>query len=443
MARTFGPAASVALALALALPLGLAEPAPAAERGSNPVENFMRRVFGPPHRAKQPTRSRTRQQAKPKPKPAAPPVAGTGAAAGAAGAAAAVGAAAAATGAAAEPVPTPAPRPETAGGENAAGTPAKDAAAPEAVEKKDEAAKDAPSAADDAAKKPSEGATAPSVPAAGPSSAAEGEAGATAPVPGQPDAVQPAVPAEAKPVEELPVPDARPADAPPPPPTGEAPAKGQAGAEPPKPEDAPNSTDKLKSRQPVIDPATSVVAAAAIEDAIECEAELKRRGAVFTVKPSISEGECGVLRPIDFERSSTGIKVGPNTQMLCRAALALDVWLADSVAPAAKANFPDRKLIEFQHASTYVCRPRASESGISEHARGSAIDIGSFGFDKGEAIGVAARDAGSPEAKFLDAVRAGACGPFKTVLGPGTDPDHATHFHLDIAARRNGATYCK
>ncbi|NDW07005.1 hypothetical protein GTK09_21555 [Jiella sp. 40Bstr34] len=47
------------------------------------------------------------------------------------------------------------------------------------------------------------------------------------------------------------------------------------------------------------------------------------------------------------------------------------------------------------------------------------------------------------EKEFLDAVRSAACGPFKTVLGPGTDADHATHFHFDMAARRNGATYCK
>jgi len=90
-----------------------------------------------------------------------------------------------------------------------------------------------------------------------------------------------------------------------------------------------------------------------------------------------------------------------------------------------------------------VCRPRASEKGISEHARGSAIDIASFVFDKGEEIGVATKPAGSPEAKFQDSIRAAACGPFKTVLGPGTDSDHDTHFHLDIAARNNGATYCK
>jgi hypothetical protein len=40
------------------------------------------------------------------------------------------------------------------------------------------------------------------------------------------------------------------------------------------------------------------------------------------------------------------------------------------------------------------------------------------------------------EAEFLTAVRKSACGPFTTVLGPGSDSYHATHFHLDLAQRR-------
>ena len=44
---------------------------------------------------------------------------------------------------------------------------------------------------------------------------------------------------------------------------------------------------------------------------------------------------------------------------------------------------------------------------------------------------------------FLDRIRKAACGPFKTVLGPGSDADHATHFHVDLAKRRNGGTFCQ
>lgn len=244
-----------------------------------------------------------------------------------------------------------------------------------------------------------------------------------------------------KPISEIPVPELRPAtatEADPLPPTPVVP--------PPAAEteaEAPNSTDKLKARTEEITPAAAVDAAAAVEDAELCEAELRQRGVAFTVDRSISEGDCGVLRPVNVTRLSSGVAVSPKTQMLCRTALALDTWMSDSVVPAAKAQVPDDKLTEFRHASTYVCRPRASEGGISEHARGSAIDISAFVFEGRAEIGVDIQAPGTSEAAFQAAVRKGACGPFKTVLGPGTDADHANHFHLDVAARRNGATYCK
>ena len=44
---------------------------------------------------------------------------------------------------------------------------------------------------------------------------------------------------------------------------------------------------------------------------------------------------------------------------------------------------------------------------------------------------------------FLDRIRKAACSPFTTVLGPGSDADHATHFHFDLAKRRNGSTFCQ
>jgi hypothetical protein len=44
--------------------------------------------------------------------------------------------------------------------------------------------------------------------------------------------------------------------------------------------------------------------------------------------------------------------------------------------------------------------------------------------------------------KILAAVRAKACGPFGTVLGPGSDRFHSDHFHLDTARYRSGS-YCK
>jgi hypothetical protein len=38
-------------------------------------------------------------------------------------------------------------------------------------------------------------------------------------------------------------------------------------------------------------------------------------------------------------------------------------------------------------------------------------------------------------------MRKAACGPFNTVLGPGSDPFHGDHFHLDTA--RGRGPYCR
>ena len=200
---------------------------------------------------------------------------------------------------------------------------------------------------------------------------------------------------------------------------------------------------ELRDRDPSITPEAAVAAAAAIADARICEDELTRRGVTFTVGDSISEGDCGVLRPVDLDRLSSGVTLAQPTQLLCRSALALDIWVTSSVVPAAKTQFPGDAVTAFRHASTYVCRSRSSGGRISEHARGSAVDVADFGFASGRRLGVEKQAEGSPEQAFQRQIREGACGPFKTVLGPGTDADHATHFHLDIAARRNGATYCK
>ena len=45
---------------------------------------------------------------------------------------------------------------------------------------------------------------------------------------------------------------------------------------------------------------------------------------------------------------------------------------------------------------------------------------------------------GSAEAKFEAEIRKGACDYFTTVLGPGSNAAHATHFHLDMQFRRGG-----
>jgi hypothetical protein len=93
----------------------------------------------------------------------------------------------------------------------------------------------------------------------------------------------------------------------------------------------------------------------------------------------------------------------------------------------------------FVQDSAYVCRTRNGTSELSEHAYGRAIDIGAFITAAGDTITVKAADGKDKKHDaYLAAIRTAACGPFTTVLGPGSDPDHALHLHFDLAPRKGG-----
>ena len=192
-----------------------------------------------------------------------------------------------------------------------------------------------------------------------------------------------------------------------------------------------------RSEKPDITPSAAVRAARAVAASLACEDILRERGIEFEVRPSISEDRCGVLRPVAITKLSSGITVEPATALWCPTVLALDDWTTQTLLPAAKTFEPDHALSGLHQVSTYVCRDRGSGRKISEHARGSAIDIGAFIFDDGERP-IAPRKEGSEGEAFQKAAHEGACGPFSTVLGPGADADHANHFHLDLASRSNG-----
>jgi hypothetical protein len=46
------------------------------------------------------------------------------------------------------------------------------------------------------------------------------------------------------------------------------------------------------------------------------------------------------------------------------------------------------------------------------------------------------------DGKALKSMHKAACGPFGTVLGPGSEGFHEDHFHFDTAQYRSGP-YCK
>lgn len=177
------------------------------------------------------------------------------------------------------------------------------------------------------------------------------------------------------------------------------------------------------------------------ETELACRKQLRDLGVAFkeTEIPAPTNG-CALPFPVEVSKLAADTEIQSAVTVNCATALAAAKFLRDVIQPAAKDNLGS-PVTSIQQASGYVCRPRNGTSKLSEHAFGNALDIASFTLANREVVEV--KPAPPEHEKFLRKVRDAACGPFKTVLGPGSNADHALHLHFDLAQRRNGGTYCK
>lgn len=173
-----------------------------------------------------------------------------------------------------------------------------------------------------------------------------------------------------------------------------------------------------------------------------CRAALRRLGAAFKDRPAETEPEgCVIAHPVEVTSLTSAVELEPEALLKCAMAETAARFVKQVVAPAARKHL-GASLKSVRHASAYVCRPRNGSSKLSEHAFGNALDFSAFELEDGRLVEVGATKSVA-EQQFLDAIRKAACGPFKTVLGPGSDADHSDHFHLDLAPRRRGSTFCQ
>ncbi len=175
---------------------------------------------------------------------------------------------------------------------------------------------------------------------------------------------------------------------------------------------------------------------------MSCRQRLQTLGVAFQNRPAEADASgCAMPYPVNVKTLGNGVAIEPEAIMNCAIAEATARFAAEVIAPTARRDF-GADLKSISQASAYICRPRNGTTKLSEHAFGNALDIASFKLSDGQVVDVVLR----PEeqaARFLGALRKAACGPFRTVLGPGSDADHATHFHLDLAPRRHGGTVCE
>lgn len=174
-----------------------------------------------------------------------------------------------------------------------------------------------------------------------------------------------------------------------------------------------------------------------------CRKALRTLKVTFAVAPAVeAKGGCALPHPIEVSTLSEAVHLEPPAVLNCETALAAARLLQTAGMAAAQKRLGAR-ISAIEQDSAYVCRPINGSGNLSEHAFGNALDISAFVLSGGRRVAVkkyARRK--SPEAEFLNDIRAAACGVFTTVLGPGTNADHARHFHFDMKRRRS-APYCR
>ena len=176
-----------------------------------------------------------------------------------------------------------------------------------------------------------------------------------------------------------------------------------------------------------------------------CSRSLVSLGVTAVSVDPIRKGSCGIAAPVEVAALGGGaIALSTKAMVNCDVASTLATFMRDTVDPIARRKLGG-SVTEIRVAASYACRPRNNVKGakLSEHAKGNAIDISAFKV-KGEWIVVGGKN-GLAQNAFLKDVRKAACGPFTTVLGPGSDPYHSDHFHFDIAQRgKTGRSlYCR
>jgi len=207
----------------------------------------------------------------------------------------------------------------------------------------------------------------------------------------------------------------------------------------------PNLRPRVASVTAAIDEERGSALAGALRPGGSCSKALSTLGVTAVSVDPIRSGGCGIPAPIEVAALGGGaVKLSMKAVVNCDVASTLAAFMRDVVDPAARQKLGGG-VTDIRVAAAYHCRTRNGVKGakLSEHAKGNAIDISAFKVN-GDWIEVGGKN-GLAQNAFLKEVRKSACGPFTTVLGPGSDAYHSDHFHFDLAKRGQSgrSLYCR
>jgi hypothetical protein len=170
----------------------------------------------------------------------------------------------------------------------------------------------------------------------------------------------------------------------------------------------------------------------------QCQASLDEFGIDFKQVPSFSNAKgCGMADGVKV--ATGGVDLNRPAELSCDLAVAFANFEYEFIQPLALRHLR-QPVTRVWHAGTYDCREvrnGGKAKGLSQHAKGRAIDLTGFDVADGTVINIA-RDwrAPGPKADFLRAVAKRACERFDVVLTPDHDKDHHDHLHLDLSGKK-------
>ena len=182
-------------------------------------------------------------------------------------------------------------------------------------------------------------------------------------------------------------------------------------------------------------------------DAATCQAALSKLGVIYAHNPVYEmQASCVIANPVQLKSNtfnSHKIEFPDQPIFNCAFALQFINFIHESAAPI-MVNQTRSEIAKLYTGPGFVCRGRNGDisAKISEHAKGNAVDIERIELSDGRIISVKdAISAANKDYEVLNAVRHAACAYFTTVLGPGANEAHATHFHFDLGQHGKTGTY--
>jgi hypothetical protein len=174
-------------------------------------------------------------------------------------------------------------------------------------------------------------------------------------------------------------------------------------------------------------------------DQTKCISELGSKKVEFEQPKELIQQGCRLSSPVTLTHVQTqfgNVRLPAKPTMLCNFGLKFTDWVREVAAPLALA-YTGQNLTAIETGPGFVCKARYDKPGAlpSEHAKGDAIDV--MVFVLADKRRIAVKELGP----LIGALRTTACGYFTTVLGPGADPQHEAHLHLDLMVHGGQANY--